>query len=208
MNKERSNQILSKLRILIPNPQCELSYSNTFELLCAVMISAQTTDKRVNMVTKELFRKYPTPEKMMNAPLLDVKEIIKSIGLANNKSKSLINLSKALVEDYNGEIPNTLEGLMTLPGVGRKTASVVLALGFHIPAMPVDTHLHRVAKRLGYIKDGDDVLVAEEKYKKYIPKDEWIEAHHLFLLFGRYHCKAISPLCDECPLKEFCKKKR
>ena len=208
MNKEKSNQILSKLRILIPNPQCELSYSNTFELLCAVMISAQTTDKRVNMVTKELFRKYPTPEKMMNAPLLDVKEIIKSIGLANNKSKSLINLSKALVEDYNGEIPNTLEGLMTLPGVGRKTASVVLALGFHIPAMPVDTHLHRVAKRLGYIKDGDDVLVAEEKYKKYIPKDEWIEAHHLFLLFGRYHCKAISPLCDECPLKEFCKKKR
>lgn len=208
MNKERSNQILSKLRILIPNPKCELNYSNTFELLCAVMISAQTTDKRVNTVTGELFRKYPTPEQMMKADINDIKEIIKSIGLANNKSRSLINLSKAIVEEYNGEIPNTLECLMTLPGVGRKTAGVVLALGFNVPAMPVDTHLHRVAKRLGYIKENDDVLVAEEKYKKYIPKAEWIEAHHLLLLFGRYHCKAVNPECDNCELKEFCKKKR
>ena len=207
MNKEKSNEILSKLRILIPNPKCELDYSNTFELLCAVMISAQTTDKRVNMVTPELFKKYPTAELMMNADINSIKDIIKSIGLANNKSKSLINLSKAIVEEFNGEIPNTLEDLMRLPGVGRKTASVVLALGFHVPAMPVDTHLHRVAKRLGYIKENEDVLKAEERYKRYIPRNEWIDAHHLFLLFGRYHCKAINPECTNCPLKEYCKKK-
>ena len=208
MNKNTSNEIIARLRILIPNPECELNFNNNFELVCAVMLSAQTTDKRVNMVTPNLFNKYPTPALMKLANLEDVKDIIKSVGLANNKAKSLIALAKVIDEEYSGVVPNTIEELTKLPGVGRKTASVVLAVGFKIPAMPVDTHLHRVAKRLGYIKDKDDVLVAEEKYKKYIPKEDWIDAHHLLLLFGRYHCKAQNPECDGCPLKEFCKKKK
>lgn len=207
MNKNTSKEIISRLRILIPNPECELNFRNNFELVCAVMLSAQTTDKRVNMITPALFEKYPTPALMKEATFSEIKEIIKSVGLANNKAKSLIALAKAIDEDYNGEVPGTMEELTKLPGVGRKTASVVLAVGFKIPAMPVDTHLHRVAKRLGYIKENDDVLVAEERYKKFIPKEDWIDAHHLLLLFGRYHCKAISPQCDGCPLKEFCKKK-
>ena len=208
MNKNISNEIIARLRILIPNPECELNFNNNFELVCAVMLSAQTTDKRVNMVTPNLFNKYPTPALMKNANLDEVKDIIKSVGLANNKAKSLISLAKTIDENYKGVVPNSIEELIKLPGVGRKTASVVLAVGFKIPAMPVDTHLHRVAKRLGYIKDSDDVLVAEERYKKYIKKEDWIDAHHLLLLFGRYYCKAQNPECDDCPLKEFCKKKK
>ena len=207
MNKIVSKDIIDNLRLLIKNPQCELDFKNTFELLCAVMLSAQTTDKRVNLVTPKLFSKYPTPEALQAADIEDVKEIIKSIGLANNKAKNIIQLAYELNNKFNGIVPNALEELVTLPGVGRKTASVVLAVGFGIPAMPVDTHLHRVSIRLGYVKKTGTVLEAEEALKKYIPKEDWIEAHHLMLLFGRYHCTAINPKCSGCPLFSYCKYK-
>jgi endonuclease-3 len=207
MNKALSNEIVSELKKLIPDPKCELDFTNNFELICAVMLSAQTTDKRVNLITPLLFSKYPNSKSLMNANYNDVLEIIKSLGLAKNKTTNLIALAKTIEEQYGGEVPNTLEELVKLPGVGRKTASVVLALGFSIPAFPVDTHVHRVSYRLGYSKKDDDVLTAEMKLKKYIPKDEWIDAHHLLLLFGRYHCKSVNPNCNECKLIKYCKVK-
>lgn len=207
MNKSLSNEIIEQLRILIPDPKCELNFTNNFELICAVMLSAQTTDKRVNMITPTLFSKYPTSKDLMNADYNDVLDIIKSLGLAKTKSLNLISLSKTIEEKYNGMVPNTLDDLIKLPGVGRKTASVVLALGFEVPAFPVDTHVHRVSYRLGYSKKDDDVLKAEEKLKRFIPKREWIEVHHLLLLFGRYSCKSINPICDDCKLIKYCKVK-
>ena len=205
MNKAISQEIINSIRTIIPNPKCELNYRNIFELLCAVMISSQTTDKRVNLVTPKLFEKYPTPIDMSKADFIDIYNIIRPIGFANNKAKNLINMSKKLVDNYNGIVPNTLEELQKLDGVGRKTASVILAEGFKIPAMPVDTHLERMSKRLGYSKKTDSLIKIEENYRKYIPKDEWIDAHHLLLLFGRYYCTAINPKCENCILKKYCK---
>lgn len=206
MNINTSNEIIELLKKEIPVRGCELDFSNTFELLCAVLLSAQTTDKRVNTITPILFAKYPNSKSLMNAKFDDVYNIINPLGLAKNKATNLINLAAAIHNSYNDIVPNTLEELVKLPGVGRKTASVVLAVGYNIPAMPVDTHLHRMAKRLGYIKRTGTVLDAEKSFKKYIPKNEWIDAHHLFLLFGRYHCKAIAPNCDSCKLIKYCKK--
>lgn len=205
MNAVRSKEILDEIRKIIPAPKCELNYSNLFELVCAVMISSQTTDKRVNQVTPALFQKYPTPKLLSEAFYDDVFEIIKSLGFARNKAKNLIAMAKTLHNEFYDEVPKTLEELQTLSGVGRKTASVVLAEGYKIPAMPVDTHLERMAIRFGYVKEGATVLEAEQSYRKYIPKEEWIEAHHLLLLFGRYHCKAIHPECENCTLKKYCK---
>ena len=205
MNKIIAKDILDIIKNeYVINPKPELDFNNNFELLCAVMLSAQTTDKRVNIVTKDLFNKYPTPEALMNADIDDVINIIKSVGLANNKANNLIKLSKDLVLNYNSIVPNNIEDLTKLAGVGRKTANVVLALGFNIPSMPVDTHVHRMAIRFKFIKENDDVAIAEEKLKKYIDKDSWIEAHHLLLLFGRYYCKSQNPLCKECKLKKYC----
>ena len=208
MNQAKSLDILSAIEQVIPNPKCELDYSNMFELICAVMLSAQTTDKRVNIITKELFAKYPNALLLKNASYTDVYNIIESVGLAHNKTKNLISLARAINEDYGDVVPNTMDELLKLPGVGRKTASVVLAEGFKIPAMPVDTHLHRMAIRLGYIKPNQSILDAEIAYKKYIPRDMWIKAHHLLLLFGRYYCKASNPNCNICNLKNICKHKK
>ena len=149
MNQVRSNEILNEIRKIIPNPKCELKYSNLFELLCAVMISSQTTDKRVNQVTPTLFLKYPTPQALSMAKYEEVYEIIQSLGFAKMKAKNLIAMANRLHTVYKDEVPKTLEELQTLNGVGRKTASVILAEGYKIPAMPVDTHLERMAKRLG-----------------------------------------------------------
>ena len=205
MNKKTSDEILSILKNIITNPKPELNFNNNFELIISVVLSAQTTDKRVNEVTKILFYKYNTPLKLMNADRQVVEKIIKPLGLAKNKSTNIINLSKDLVEKYGGIVPNTKEELIKLPGVGNKTANVVLALGFNIPAFPVDTHLIRMANRLGYVKMESNPDIIEKAYKKYIDKDEWILSHHLFLLFGRYHCKAANPNCFDCKLSKFCK---
>ena len=204
MNKTKSEEILNELKNIIPNPVCELNFNNTFELIIAVTLSAQTTDKRVNEITKILFSKYDSPLSLSNAKFDDVYEIIKPLGLANSKAKNIISISKDIHEKYNDIVPNSLEELTKLAGVGRKTASVVLAVGFNIPAFPVDTHLIRMANRLGYSKSNDPIVV-ENDYKKYIKRDDWILAHHLFLLFGRYHCKASKPNCLDCKINKYCK---
>ena len=207
MQKNNIDYILENLEQLFPNAGCELNYNNVFELIIAVSLSAQTTDKRVNEITPELFSKYPDAASLSTAEQADVINIIKPLGFANSKSSNLINMSKMLVEKYNGIVPNSLEELEKLPGVGRKTANVILAVGFNIPAFPVDTHLIRMSHRLGYAKKTDTVLEIEKKYTKYIDKAFWNKAHHLLLLFGRYHCKAINPKCDECKLIKYCKAK-
>lgn len=207
MNKQTSKEILDILKELIPNPICELNFNNLFELVCAVSLSAQTTDKRVNEITPILFEKYPDVYSLSVADKDDVYNIIKPLGFANSKASNLINMSRMLIKDFNGEVPNKLEELEKLPGVGRKTANVILAVGYNIPAFPVDTHLIRMSHRLGYAKQSDTVLEIEKKYTKYIDKEDWNKAHHLLLLFGRYHCKAVNPKCNDCKLIKFCKVK-
>lgn len=207
MNKKKSEEILSILEELIPDPKCELEFKNNFELIISVLLSAQTTDKRVNIVTKELFSKYPTPQSLSEADYEDVCNIIRSLGLVTNKAKNIIKLADIIHNEYNDQIPEDIEKLTSLPGVGHKTASVVLALGFNIPAMPVDTHLYRMAKRLQYIKYNQSIIDAEEAYKRYIPKEKWIKSHHLLLLFGRYFCKSKNPECGTCRLQGHCLKK-
>ncbi len=204
MNENKSNEILNELRKIIINPKPELNFNNNFELLVAVILSAQTKDLYVNEVTKDLFKKYPNPKKLSEANISDLIFMINRLGLAQMKSKSLIETSKIIHEEYFDEIPNDFNKLQKLPGVGRKTANVILALGFNIPAIPVDTHLHKMAIRLGYVNEDATVLDAEEAFKKYIKKAEWIEAHHLFLLFGRYYCFKKNPKCNGCLLKKYC----
>lgn len=203
---KRSEEIINILSEHI-TPKCELDFKNNYQLLCAVMLSAQTTDKSVNLVTPELFLKYPSFVELAKANIVDISNIIKRLGLVTKKSENLIGIAKTIIEKFDGNIPNTLSELTTLPGVGRKTASVVLALGFNIPEFPVDTHVSRVAKRLSMAKESDDVLEIEEKLRRNIKKEMWIDSHHLMLLFGRYHCTSKNPKCEECYLKAYCKYK-
>ena len=197
---------LTYIHNMYPNAKCELVYNNIFQLVVVVSLSAQTTDKRVNMCSPVLFLKYPTIETLANANIKDVSEIIKPIGMVNNKAKNIINLAKAIHNEYNDVVPKSKEELVNLPGVGNKTANVVLAEGFKIPAFPVDTHINRIAKRLYYATLNDTVEDVERKLKKKIPQDMWISMHHSLIFFGRYFCKAINPLCDECKLKGKCRK--
>lgn len=196
--------ILEQLDILFPDAKGELDHSNNFELLIAVVLSAQTTDAAVNIVTKDLFSHYPTPNDLANAKLEDVMKLINKIGLYRNKSKNIIELSKILVEKYNGEVPNTREALESLPGVGRKTANVVLSIAFNVPAIAVDTHVARVSKRLGLVDEDDSVLEIEHKLMNLFPKDKWIKLHHQLILYGRYYCPARKSKENKCVFKEFC----
>lgn len=204
MNKFRSNEIIQKLIELIENPRCELNYNNVFELAVATVLSAQTKDSRVNEVTKELFEICPTPEILANYDYEKIEKILAPLGLAKTKAKNIISLSSMLVEKYSGIVPNTIEELMSLPGIGRKTASVILVEGFKIPAIPVDTHVLRVANRLGFSKS-DNPIKVEEDLKRFILPDKWIISHHLFIHFGRYHCTSKKPKCDGCTVKRYCK---
>ncbi len=200
----RTEDILNELSLfIIPYP--ELKYSNNYELLIATILSSQTTDKHVNLITPSLFSKYPSFKELIGANVLEVIDIIKPLGLSNIKGKNIILLAKMVEEKYDGVIPNTIEELTSLPGVGRKTAQVVLGLGFNIPSLPVDTHVSRVSKRLGIADLDDNILDVEFKLKREINKNRWIEAHHLLLLFGRYYCKAKNPLCKDCKIKKYCK---
>ena len=207
MEKNRAYEILNKLKEMYPDAKCELNYSSAFELLVAVSLSAQTTDKRVNMVTAELFKRYKYASELANANYSDVYEIIKSLGLATSKSQNIIALSKKLLEVYKGKVPSTREELCTLPGIGRKSANVVLSEYFKKPALAVDTHVNRVSKRLGIAKEKDDVLKVERRLEKCFSKDNWAKRHLQLVLFGRYHCKSIRPNCDNCLLKDICKYK-
>ena len=201
-------EIFDYLDALIPNPKCELNFNCDYELLIAVVLSAQTTDKRVNEVTKVLFTKYPTLEDINKADISSIKEIIKSIGTFNKKAVFVKEIAKTLLEKYDGVVPRTHEELEAIPGVGHKSANVVLGVLYNIPTFAVDTHVERVSKRLGLASAKDDVTKVEKKLMKKVPKDRWIRTHHQFILFGRYYCKAVKPSCDNCKLKDICKKDR
>lgn len=199
-------EIFDYLDALIPNPKCELNFNCDYELLIAVVLSAQTTDKRVNEVTKVLFTKYPTLEDINKADISSIKEIIKSIGTFNKKAVFVKEIAKTLLEKYDGVVPRTHEELEAIPGVGHKSANVVLGVLYNIPTFAVDTHVERVSKRLGLASAKDDVIQVEKKLMKKVPKDRWIRTHHQFILFGRYYCKAVKPSCDNCRLKNICHK--
>lgn len=201
------NNILEYLDELIPNPVCELNYAKDYELLLAVMMSAQTTDKRVNMVTDVLYKRYPTLESLSKAPIEDIIEIIKPIGTFRKKASNIISISNSLLKEKNGIVPNDREYLENLPGVGRKTTNVVLSILYNVPCIAVDTHVARVSIRLGLAKENDDVLTIEKKLTKILPKDKLNKLHHQLLLFGRYYCKSQKPLCNNCKLKNMCKRK-
>ena len=189
---------------LYQNPKCELNFSSNFELLIAVILSAQCTDKRVNEVTKVLFKNYNTPEKMITLSQEKLEEKIKSCGFYHNKAKSILSASNDLVEKFGGEVPSEKNDLKNLAGVGEKTANVVLAVGFGVPAIAVDTHVFRVSNRLG-LADAKDVKETQRQLEQNIPKDKWIKFHYSLVLHGRYVCKAIRPQCEKCELKYLCK---
>lgn len=194
-------KITSYLDSLFENPRCELNYTKDYELLIAVMLSAQTTDKRVNMVTDILFKKYSTLESLASADINDIIDIIRPLGTFNVKAKNIIMIANKLP----GYVPNNRDYLESLPGVGRKTTNVVLANLYNEPLIAVDTHVSRVSVRLGLAKKGDDVLTIEKKLNKKFSKDTLGKLHHQLVLFGRYYCKAKNPLCSNCGLKDICK---
>ena len=197
-------EIINYLDSLFPDPRCELNYSKDYELLLAVMLSAQTTDKRVNMVTSILFNKYDTLNKLASADINDIIEIIRPIGTFNKKAQNIIKISNDLLVNQNGIVPNDRKYLESLPGVGRKTTNVVLANLYNVPCIAVDTHVARVSKRLGLAKPSDDVLAIERKLNKKFPKESLARLHHQLVLFGRYYCKSKNPLCSNCKLKNIC----
>lgn len=193
---------------LFPNPKCELNYEHDYELLIAVMLSAQTTDKRVNKVTSVLFKKYPGIKELSEAPIDDIENIIREIGTYKRKSMYVHEITKKLRDDGYDYVPNDRDYIEKLPGVGHKSANVFLANIYNEPAIAVDTHVARVSRRLGVACDQDNVKVIEKKLEKVIPEDKWGKTHHQLVLFGRYYCKAVSPLCEDCELKEICKYKK
>ena len=196
--------ILEEMDNLFPNPKCELNYSKDYELLLAVMLSAQTTDKRVNMVTEPLFNEFDTLEKLNSLSLSEIENHIKSIGMYKQKAKHFKAIVESLIE-IGGFVPNNRDMFLKMSGVGRKTVNVVLSNLYNEPCIAVDTHVNRVSKRLGLAKESDDVLEVENKLMKKFPKDKWSKLHHQLVLFGRYNCKAVNPECDDCKLKQFCK---
>ena len=198
-----SEEVIKYLDEIIPNPKCELDYTKDYELLMATVLSAQSTDKRVNMVTKELF-KYNL-EEISKLDLKVIENIIKPVGTYQRKAEYIKKIASKLLTDYDGIVPNNREYLESLPGVGRKTTNVVLANIYDVPAIAVDTHVFRVAKRLGFAKDADDVLTVEKKLMRKFPKDKWSRLHHQLVLFGRYTCKSKNPDCENCPFKNKCK---
>ena len=204
MNKEK--EILNYLNEIIPNPVCELNYNKDYELLLAVMLSAQTKDARVNKVTKVLFDKYDSLKKLKEANIKDIENIIKELGSYHKKSEAVINIAKILDEKYNGKVVNNRKVLENLPMVGRKTTNVVLSELFNEPTIAVDTHVERVSKRLGLVKKDDDVIKIEEKLKRKFDKTIWSKLHKQFVLFGRYYCTSKKPSCNNCKLQMYCKK--
>jgi endonuclease-3 len=202
MNK--INVILNTLQDMYPDAHVELTHQSHFQLLVAVVLSAQTTDKAVNKVTPKLFEVFPDANALSKASAQDVIPLIKTIGLYQNKAKNIILLSQQLMTLYDGIVPNDRTSLKALPGVGRKTANVVLSNAFDIPALAVDTHVERVSKRLRLARKNDSVLVVEQKLMKKFPKKNWTKLHHQLIFFGRYHCTAKQPKCNDCPLFDMC----
>lgn len=202
--KEKISFLLDYFQKSQPDVQSELQFDNAYQLLVATMLAAQCTDKRVNMVTPALFKAYSTPKEMAQASVEDILSYVKSVSYPNSKAAHLSAMSKMLVNDFDGEVPATMEELTSLPGVGRKTANVVLAFAFGQAAMPVDTHVFRVAHRLGLVKDAPTPDAVEKQLVKLFPTEYISRAHHWLLLHGRYVCTARKPHCDECPIREAC----
>lgn len=205
MKAAEMRQTLDTLAEMFPDARCELNHRNPFELVIAVLLSAQCTDETVNKVTATLFEKYKTPEDYLSVPVKELENDIRRIGLFRNKAANIQKLCRMLIDKHGGEVPREHEALTELPGVGRKTANVVVSNAFGVPAIAVDTHVERVSKRLGVAGPDDSVLEVEKKLMKLVPKDEWTITHHRLIFFGRYHCKAQNPKCETCPFLERCK---
>lgn len=203
--KERYEGVIKWFQANMPSPETELQYKNPYQLLVAVILSAQCTDKRVNMITPPLFEAYPTPFDMANASVENIYEYIKSVTFPNNKSKSLLGMANILVDKFNGEVPSDMDSLVTIPGVGRKTANVILAVVYNKAAMAVDTHVFRVSNRIGLTDNSPNPLITEKTLIKYIPNELISTAHHWLILHGRYVCVARKPKCLECGLQSYCK---
>ncbi|OOM76646.1 ultraviolet N-glycosylase/AP lyase [Clostridium puniceum] len=202
--KARTKKIVDILKNAYPDAKCELDYETPLQLLIATILSAQTTDKKVNEVTKDLFKEYPDLDAFLTLTNEDLEERIKQIGLYRNKSKNLVLMFRQVKEKFNGEVPRTMEEIMSLAGAGRKTANVVLSNAFNVPAIAVDTHVFRVSNRLGLAKS-ENVLEVEMQLQEEIPKKEWTLMHHLLIFHGRRCCTARNPKCTECPLNHLCK---
>lgn len=203
--KQRYEGIISVFKQTMPEPKTELHYDTPFHLLLAVILSAQCTDKRINMVTPALFERFPEPADLAAATEEEVYEYIKSVTFPNNKTRSLIKAARLLVDEFGGEVPSDIDKLMKLPGVGRKTANVMLAVVWNKAAMAVDTHVFRVSNRIGLTDNSPNPLVTEKTLMKYLPEEIVSTAHHWLILHGRYVCKARKPDCLNCEIKTFCK---
>lgn len=204
LSKEKTMEALGIMYDMFPDAECELTHQSPFQLLIAVILSAQATDVSVNKATPALFEAYPTPEALANAPIDDIIQKIKTIGLYRNKAKNIKACAAQLIEEFNGEVPKTREELTSLAGVGRKTANVVMGDAFGEPAIAVDTHVERVSKRLRICKLDANVTEVEKTLMRKIPKELWVKTHHTLIFFGRYHCLARNPKCDICPLLYMC----
>lgn len=202
--KEITNRLLEFVDSLFPNAKCELFYNQDYELVIAVMLSAQTTDKAVNKCTKLLFGKYQTLQSLQDAEIKDIEDIIKSIGLYKNKARNIKGIAHKLLTHFNGVLPSDKNELQTLDGIGNKSAGVIRCEIFKIPDLPVDTHIMRIAKRLSLAKKNDSPLDIELKLKKLVPEDRWIITHHQLIHFGRYFCLAKKPQCENCKLRDIC----
>lgn len=206
MDRKKVKKILDELEKEYPDAECALVHDNVFQLLIATILSAQTTDVSVNKVTPSLFKKYPTPQDLSLAEEKEVSEYIRSIGMYKTKAKNIIGTAKSLVKNFDGIVPKTYEDLQSLPGVGRKTANVVMSVGFNIPAIAVDTHVFRVSNRIGLV-DENNVLKTEEALMKTIPKKRWSRTHHSLIFHGRNCCIARKPKCGECCIEYLCMKR-
>lgn len=196
--------IINRVDELYVNPKCELEFNSNYELLVAVILSAQCTDKRVNLVTKELFKEYNTPFKMITLSQEELEHKIRSCGFFHNKAKHILEASHDIIDRFDGEVPKEKSDLLSLAGVGEKTANVVVSMAFNTPAIAVDTHVFRVSNRLG-LANSKDVFKTQKQLEKTIPKDKWIKFHYALVLHGRYVCKSQRPNCNECGLKDLCK---
>jgi endonuclease-3 len=203
--KERYEKVLEYFKTNHPIAETELKHNNPYELIIAVILSAQCTDKRVNQLTPPLLERFPTPEDLAKAEVSEVYEFIKSCSYPNNKAKHLVGMANSLINDFNGTVPDDIKDLQKIPGVGRKSANVIASVIYNKPAMAVDTHVFRVAERLGLTNNAQNPLQAEKQLIQYIPEDLIPKAHHWLILHGRYVCTARNPKCLQCGLKEFCK---
>ncbi len=203
--KERYDKVIEYFKANMPVAETELNHTNPYELIVATILSAQCTDKRVNIITPAFFERFPTPETLAVAQQEVVFEVIKSCSYPNNKAKNLIGMAKEVVDRFGGEIPTDLKQLQTLPGVGRKTANVVASVAFNTAAIAVDTHVFRVARRIGLSYNAKTPLETEKQLMQHIPKELWAVAHHWLILHGRYTCTARSPKCVSCGISEYCK---